>query len=294
MTPTTPHHSQGRLAAGLLFAVTALSAAAQTYVSNDFSAASDWTRLEDVVMRNGNALASTLGTATWSSLAGSDGQPGRINFSVTAAQEFSYYYTTALTPGAGLVVSYDFLATAFTAGGLSRTAVSLSAIDPTLATASADLNLVQSTTMPQARLFKASADTTATFEARYADNSDADTGVTLTAGSWYTFTTTFTPDAEAGIYNISSRLIDFTTGQVVATATGDTKKTPTAAFFSNGEALDVYVGILGQGQYGGVAAIDNFKVTAAASPIPEPSTYALVFGAAILGVVVVRRRRRSA
>jgi hypothetical protein len=284
----TKSRSLRRCLAGLLTVVAALSASAQTYVSYDFSASDQFT-LDHFVLRNANSKGGTLGTATWSSSGvGSDGAAGRVNFAVTAVQEFSYYYTTAIAPGDGLVVSYDFLANAYTAGGLSRTGMGLSVIDPTIGTASVDLNLVQSTTAPQARLLKLAANTSATFEARGADNPVSDLDVTLTAGTWYTFTTTFIPNAELGIYHISSQLIDMTTGLAIATASGDTKVSVSGAYFSDGTALPVYVGILGQGEYGGAAAIDNFSISAAV--VPEPSTYALLAGAGVLALAYCRRR----
>lgn len=271
------------------FAVAALSgvaavASAQSYVSLDFSDNTQFT-LSDFVMRNGNAKASTLGSAAWSNAAGSDEASGRINLAVTATQEFSYYYATPITVGSGVVVSYDFLATQFTAGGLSRTGIGLSVINPSIATASADLNLVGSNTAPQSRLIKLASDTTATFETRNTNNYEAVTGVSLAGGSWYRFTATFIPDAVNGTYAITTQLYDFTTDSILASASGDTKASATSTFFSNGEALDIYVGLLAQSQYGGAIAIDNFSIAA----IPEPSTYALFAG--VGGLLLVLRRR---
>ena len=41
-------------------------------------------------------------------------------------------------------------------------------------------------------------------------------------------------------------------------------------------------------------AVDNFSVTASASAVPEPSTYAAIFGAVVLGAAVYRRRSARA
>ncbi|HEY0945865.1 MAG TPA: immunoglobulin domain-containing protein, partial [Opitutaceae bacterium] len=250
----------------------AIMSRAQTEVSYDFADSSQWVRLDTVVMRNGAALASTLGASSWSNAAGPDEAPGRVNLTVTAAQEFTYYSTKAITPGNGIVVSYDFLATEFTAGGVSRTVIGLGVIDPTTTAVAADLNLVPSITAPQARLIKLAANTTATFEARNTDNYDADTEVALVGGTWYRFTATFIPNAAQSTYHIASELRDLGTGAVVASATGDTKTASTATFFSGGAPLNFYVGILAQGQYGGAAAIDNFTIAAVPPPVAPSIT----------------------
>lgn len=276
--------------AGLLFTATALAANAQPYVSLDFADANQFTS-SSFVMRNGGSLASTLAGTSWSSANGPDGTSGRLDVSVSASLAYSYYSLTSITPGNGFTVSYDFLASAFSAGGNSRTAIGFTPLDPSTASSSTALNIA--TTTPSTRLISLTGSTVGTLEVRTAENAVSDANVTLNAGSWYTFSATFIPDADAGVYQISTQLIDFTSGNVVSSASGTTKSSVTAAsYFTGGTPNDLYVGFLAQGEFGGVTAIDNFTIVPATA-IPEPSTYALIGGCLVMGLALMRRRRKN-
>jgi hypothetical protein len=121
------------------------------------------------------------------------------------------------------------------------------------------------------------------------------TGTTsgLASDSWYKMTATFTNNGSS--YTGSATLQPFdssgnSTGSAYSVASGTYGGSTLAS------ASTIYAGIYG-GTAGGASlgarAIDNFSVTGV-SAIPEPSTYAAICGAAVLGLAVWRRRRRAA
>lgn len=268
------------LALGLL--APASTASAQTVF--DFSSSQ---QLADNFTNNG---ATGGGTSAWSSAGGINGDPGRVNVSVSPTQRLTYFTTTSYDPGtASFTASYYFLASAFTAGGTNARI----ALGITLGTTFATNNLNDNAAI-QTRLINASAANGGLrLEIRSGTGATQTQGVTLVTDNWYKLSATFTPNAATGSYLVSSSLENagaLGTGGLVSIATASGTRTD-ATYFSAGEALPVYFAILTQFGSGGAVAFDNVSVPFAA--IPEANTFALpAFALAAALLAATRRRRR--
>lgn len=84
---------------------------------------------------------------------------------------------------------------------------------------------------------------------------------------------------------------DFFPTSALGTATVPTFTLEPTSYATAGEALWIHFSVLGQGDFQGTVRpqtlFDNVEVTA----IPEPSTYAVIFGLVALGFIVRRRRK---
>ena len=97
----------------------------------------------------------------------------------------------------------------------------------------------------------------------------------------------------SGFSTLTVTLTDLTAGTATLTALlSGTGFTPISQDYSFTGAGGFYVGPSSWQGTGGNVIFDNFSYSASA--IPEPSTYAAIFGTAALGFAVWRRRRRAA
>lgn len=127
----------------------------------------------------------------------------------------------------------------------------------------------------------------------------------VTPTKYYSFTITPTSGYEVSLSGISfdarqtpSGALDYTVevgGTSVATGTFtrdsdwySISKSITLSSLSSATEVRIY----GYNGGGGNFAIDNVTLSGTVSAVPEPSTYALIFGAATLGFVVFRRRTK--
>ena len=104
----------------------------------------------------------------------------------------------------------------------------------------------------------------------------------FSANTYYTFSLDV-EHTETGLTFIGS-ILNATTGSVIGTFTSYTNTTPTNA---DGSTVGIRLGTIN----GTHTYADNFDVTLSA--IPEPSTYGLLGGASILGLVLCTRRKRA-